>query len=316
MRAILVPVDGSSLAETALPTACAIARRCGASHVDAVIVAPEPADPLRSAGAPVIDVRLDHDLIAETARYAESLRGRLSAMAPGLATAVTVLHGRPVESLAAHALTGGYDLIVMTTHGRSGVSRAWLGSVADGLMRSTITPVLLLRDTSAAAPREGAEPFANVLIPLDGGTVSEQIIPQAVAIAGPGATFHLLHVLVPSRWLPPPSVFEVVTAGSAGTADASESEGLLSAAREVAVRRLGAIAQQWRAQGLQIETHLPVHQSPAEAILAYAQEHGASLIAMTSHGRSGAGRLLMGSVADKVVRGAHVPVLVQVPTPH
>lgn len=313
MRAILVPVDGSSLAETALPTACAIARRCSASHVDAVIVAPEPGDPLNSGGAPVIDVRLDHDLIAETASYAESLRGRLSALAPDVATAVTVLHGRPVERLAARALTGEYDLIVMTTHGRSGVSRAWLGSVADGLMRSTTTPVLLLRDTSAAAPREDAEPFANVVIPADGGTVSEQIIPQVVAIAGPRATFHLLHVLVPSRWLPPPSAFEVVTAG---TVDASKPEDPLSAARDVAVRRLGAVAQQWRAQGLQIETHLPVHPSPAEAILAYAQEQGASLIAMTTHGRSGAGRLLMGSVADKVVRGANVPVLVQVPTAH
>lgn len=313
MRAILVPVDGSSLAETALPTAFAIARLCGASHVDAVVVAPELADAPLTGGAPGVDHRLDHDLIAEATSYAESLRGRLPALSPGVATAVTVLHGRPVESLAARATTGGYDLIVMTTHGRSGVSRAWLGSVADGLMRSTVTPVLLLRDTSAAASPVSAEPFANVLIPLDGGTVSEQIIPQAIAIAGRGATFHLLHVLVPSRWLPPPSAFEVVTAG---TADAGESEDLLSAARDVAVRRLGALAQQWRAQGLQIETHLPVHQNPAEAILASAEAHGASLIAMTSHGRSGAGRLLMGSVADKVVRGANVPVLVQVPTPH
>lgn len=312
MRAILVPVDGSSLAETALPTAFAVARRCGASHVDAVIVAPEPADPLHAGGAPVVDARLDHDLMADTASYAESLRGRLPSMASDVATAVTVLHGRPVETLAARALTGGYDLIVMTTHGRSGVSRAWLGSVADGLMRSTLTPVLLLRDISAAAPREGAEPFANVLIPLDGGAASEQIIPQAVAIAGRGASFHLLHVLVPSRWLPPPSAFEVVTAGAMVP---SASEDQLAAARDAAVRRLGAVAQQWRAQGVQIETHLPVHQSPAEAILAYAQERGVSLIAMTSHGRSGAGRLMLGSVADKVVRGANVPVLVQVPTP-
>lgn len=316
MRVILVPVDGSPLAETALPTAIALARRTAATRVDAVIVVPEAADPLATSGAPVADARLDHDLRVESERYAAALRLRLPQMAQDVATGVTLLHGRPVERLATRVLAGGHDLIVMTTHGRSGISRAWLGSVADGLLRSTLTPLLLLRDVSAAAPPANAGSFATVVIPIDDGSVSEEIIADALAVAGPEATYHLVHVVVPVRWLPPPSAFEVVTAGSADAADAVDSADTaerLSAKRDAAVRHVAAVAERLRAHGVQVRTHIPVHQSPAEAILAYAHECGASLIAMTSHGRGATARLLIGSVADKVVRGATVPVLVRVP---
>ena len=103
------------------------------------------------------------------------------------------------------------------------------------------------------------------------------------------------------------------TAGDDTAVDSADTAERLSAKRDAAVRHVAAVAERLRAHGVQVRTHIPVHQSPAEAILAYAHECGASLIAMTSHGRGATVRLLIGSVADKVVRGATVPVLVRVP---
>ncbi|MBK6845795.1 MAG: universal stress protein [Gemmatimonadetes bacterium] len=169
--------------------------------------------------------------------------------------------------------------------------------------------------TSQPPPRRPTLAPSRPSSSIDDGSVSEEIIADALAVAGPEATYHLVHVVVPVRWLPPPSAFEVVTAGSADAADAVDSADTaerLSAKRDAAVRHVAAVAERLRT-GVQVRTHIPVHQSPAEAILAYAHECGASLIAMTSHGRGATARLLIGSVADKVVRGATVPVLVRVP---
>lgn len=311
MRAILVPLDGSALAETALPTALALARRSPGTRLDAVVVLATPPAAIPAAGAPVTDRRFDHDLYAETEQYAATMRQRLAALAPDLTPALTLLYGDPAERIAHFAREGDYDVIVMTTHGRTGLSRAWLGSVADGVLRLSHVPVLLLRDAAAATPREGegVPLYADVIVPFDDGRVSEEILPDAVAVAGTSARFHLIHVVVPPRWLPPPSALEIVTAGESLAPDPGD----LYQGRDAALRRLEGIAEQLRARGLEVHVHVPVHANPAEAILECARERHASLIAMTTHGRRTPGRLLLGSVADKVVRGAATPVLVRVP---
>ena len=311
MRAILVPLDGSSLAETALPTACAIARRSPGTRLDAVVVLAPPPVAIQVSGAPAIDARFDHDLYAETERYAAAARQQLLSLAPDLTPSLTVLYGDAAERIAHFAHEGEYDVIVMTTHGRTGASRAWLGSVADGVLRLSSVPVLLLRDTTALAPPADDVLFADVVVPLDEGKVSEEILSDVLALAGTTARLHLVHVVVPPRWLPPPSALEIVAAGEQAPVDPSE---LAYERRDAAVRRLGRVAEQLRARGVVVTVQIPVHANAAEAILASAQQAGASLIAMTTHARRGAGRLLLGSVADKVVRAATVPVLVRMPT--
>lgn len=312
MRGILVPVDGSPLAETALHTAIALARR-ERSRVEAVMVVASPVQPMDAGGAPVLDTRLEHDLVTQAETYLAGLRLRLAELAPDLTTAATLVRGRPEQAIVAQAERQGHDLIVMTTHGRSGVSRLWLGSVASGVLRHSPMPVLLLRDVSAAAPREGAALYPTVLVPLDVGDTSERILADALAVAGRGATYHLMHVVVPLRWVPPPSAIEIASAGSAGPELPSD---LLGVTRDAAVARLTAIANRLQQDGIAAQVHVPVHHSAAEAVLAYAHESGASLIAMTSHGRGALGRTFLGSVSDKVVRGATVPVLVRVPAAH
>jgi len=312
MRAILVPVDGSPLAETALHTAIALARRDGA-RVEAVTVVAAPIQPMDAGGAPVLDARLEHDLVAQAEEYLSALRGRLAEMAPDVPTTATLVRGRAEQAIVAQAEREGHDLIVMTTHGRSGVSRLWLGSVASGVLRHSPLPVLLLRDVSSAAPREGTPLFPTVLVPLDAGDTSERIVADAIALAGRGANFHLMHVVIPLRWVPPPSAIEVVVAGAMGDGTTAD---LLGVTRDAAVARLSTIARRLQQDGIAAQVHVPIHHNAAEAVLAYAHECGASLIAMTSHGRGALGRTLLGSVSDKVVRGATQPVLLRVPAAH
>ena len=311
MRALLVPLDGSALAETALHTAIALARRSPGARLEAVVVLTPPPAVVQVSGAPVTDRRFDHDLYAETERYAAAMRQQLLALAPDLAPSLTLLYGDAAERIAHFAREGEYDVIVMTTHGRTGVSRAWLGSVADGVLRLSSVPVLLLREETAVVPTADAPLFTDVVVPLDEGKVSEEILADVLAVAGTSARVHLVHVVVPPRWLPPPSALEIVGAGEPTVEDAGD---LVYERRDAAVQRLGRVAEQLRARGVEVQVQIPVHASPAEAILAGAHGAGASLIAMTTHARRGAGRLLLGSVADKVVRGATVPVLVRMPT--
>ncbi len=312
MRAILLPVDGSPLAETALHTAIALARREGA-RLEVVTVVAAPVQPMDAGGAPVLDARLEHDLVAQAEEYLAALRRRLAELAPDLKCSATLLRGRAEQAIVAEAKREGHDLIVMTTHGRSGVSRLWLGSVAAGVLRHSPMPVLLLRDLSSAAPREGAPLFPSVVVPLDEGETSERILADAIAVAGRSATFHLVHVVVPLRWVPPPSAIEVVSAGAAGREMPAD---VLDLSRDAAVARLNAIAKRLQQDGIAAQVHVPIHRNAAEAVLAYAHESGASLIAMTSHGRGAVGRTFLGSVSDKVVRGAAMPVLVRVPAAH
>lgn len=315
MKTILVPIDGSSLSETALPIAFAIARRRGAAGVETVTVSAPALDPLRIGSAPVRDTRLDHDRLAWDKALVESLGERLAAMSGGMPTRATLLEGDAAERIAAQLKGGDYELVVMTTHGRSGASRMWLGSVADRLVRMSPVPVLLLRDLSSATPLEEEALFGDVLIPIasyEEFDESEVILSDALALAGDQATYHLLTVVSQAHLLPPPSALDVATASAAARAYAPSPD-LLDATRDAATRSLHEVARRLRERGVRVTTHVAVHDSPAGGILEYAHAIDARLIAMASHGRGPARRALLGSVTDKVVRGAAVPVLVYVP---
>ena len=181
----------------------------------------------------------------------------------------------------------GVDLIVMTTHGYGRVNRAVLGSVADELVRRATVPILLTRPREAA---DGAPPTTihRILILLDGSTASEQVLWPALTIARlTGTACTLLHV---------------VEASAAGQESAAV-EGEMTLAR----RYLEAVAESCREQGADVTTRLVAARQAVAVILEEGSGH--DLIALATHGRGGIKRLLLGSVADKVLREAHVPVL-------
>lgn len=300
MQTILVPLDGSPFGEHALPTALAIARRrpmrIALAHVHQLIM-----PTIAAAEAPVFDPTLDELLRQQETAYLEDVSRRLRAIWDGPITR-TLLEAPVVEALAHHAEVLGAELIVLSTHGHSGLARAWLGSVADRLIRQSPVPTLVVRP-GAGAPDLNQEPaLRHILIPLDGSPLAEKAITLALEI-GQLTQAHYTLVLVVE-----PAHRNFLIGGAEPQVDL-EAE---SAAWKQATDYLDEVASRLRAQGHTVWTEARIG-SPAAAILESAAANGADLIAMTTHGRGGVARLLMGSVADKVLRGATVPLLVSRP---
>ena len=186
---IVVPLDGSDFGMCALPVTLTLARRSQARvhmvHVREPIVFPE--------GGPKVYDGLDRALRADVTAMAT----RLSREAAVQVDAV-FLEGPAVPTIQRYLEEHGHDLLVMMTHGRGGLSRWWLGSIADGLIRHTSVPVLLLRQESAWLT-DAAEPlFRRVLVPLDGSSVADQVLDHVMSLATPDVTVYvLLTVLVP-----------------------------------------------------------------------------------------------------------------------
>lgn len=299
---IVVPLDGSEFGKRALPVACALARRSDAAlhlvHVHERVVF--------SGNAPMYDTRLDNEtrqrMRADLTEVAAQLARETSVSADA-----TFLDGSIVPMMQRYLEDHRPDLVVMTTHGRGGLSRAWLGSVADGLVRHAAVPVLIVR-AEAEWPTEPVEPlFRRILVPLDGSAMAEDVLDHVVLLGTPDATVYtLLTVVVPLQFIAPPGY---PYPEYAALADGPE----IQSRRAMALTHLEASAEALRESGMIVETRVAVHYQPAQGILDAAEEWHADLIAVSTHGRGGVKRVLLGSVADKVMRGASVPVLVHRP---
>jgi nucleotide-binding universal stress UspA family protein len=297
MQRIMVPLDGSTFSESALSTAFGIARRHG-STVHLVRVHEPPAPVAGPDGIALYDPGVEQELEEKGRRYLDVMRAWTNG--DDRAQAVTAyLHGPVTESLSTYARNEAIDLVVMTTHARGGVSRAVLGSVADGLMRNSLTPVLLVRPGQPAGPAPDTTPvFRRVLLPVDGGPVGDRMIEHAVAVTGaPGVEYTLLRVVttgggtvraaLPHRGEDPGSRVQRATVQSA----------------------LGNKAKELAARGLVARPQVVVENDAAEAILRYARDNGFDLVAMATRSRGGLERMLLGSVADQVLRKAETALL-------
>ena len=306
ITSIMVPLDGSALSEQALPLACRIASSAQAGvhlvQVHAPIYNIETAD-VRPGAVPTIDTTLDHDIRAGERSYLAALQRRLTDEHE-IKTTTALLDGPIIDALRRHAVAISADLIVMTTHGRGAVSRFWLGSVADGLVRQSHAPVLLERPNTPPAHRPAPFQMQHILIPLDGSKLAESIIEPAVALGELlGACYTLLHVLDP-----------LLLVGAAPLLYTAVPDAEVERERELSAERyLDGVAERLRERGLNVTTRVMLSPSPAPAILEQAHEAGVDLIALATHGRSGLERVMLGSAADKVVRGAETPVLVYRP---
>jgi nucleotide-binding universal stress UspA family protein len=300
-RCILVPLDGSVFGEHALPCALELARHTGAAlhlahvHVLAAVPDLEGLTPYQFQHVPVYDDEAESR--ASELAYLERLRLRAR---PPDDCVLHHLEGAVVERLEQCRRAIGADLIIMSTHGRTGMSRAWLGSVADALVRRTRVPVLLVRP--AATRPDLRRPLAcrRLAIPLDGSPRAEQALPPALALGMPGETEVLLvRVIPPQLRLPAPG--------------RTLGRGEDAVRRAVAERYLDGIADHVRNRGYASRVAVVCAADPAQGILETAQRHGVDLIALATHGRGGLSRLMMGSVADGLLRAARVPILLYRP---
>jgi nucleotide-binding universal stress UspA family protein len=242
--------------------------------------------------------QIDEDLRDEDRRYLARI-ANLIALSP-FNPVTALLNGSVVGALQKYMRSSRIDLVVMSTHGRGGLSRAWYGSVADELIRTSNVPVILLRPEGRqgihGTPTEGIH---NVLLPVDGSEFSETLIQTAVAIGGRENTrYTLLQVIVPT----PPLAF----ADGIGVITNPEMSAEVQAN---AAAHLGEIAAGLRALGYQVALEVVVHPDVSSAIRSYATEHAVDLIAMVTHGRGGWKRLALGSVSDSIMRGTSVPIL-------
>lgn len=299
-RSLLLPLDGSSLAEQALPLATDLAARSGGKLRLALVhqVPPPPLDPAAARVFTAVELATRKSERA----YLRGIQAKLKEGGIRLSSAVT-MKGPVGPTLARHVRELGLDLVVMATHGRGGLRRAWLGSVADYLVRNLEVPVLLVR------PRDG-EPAptvakaARILVPLDGSALAESALDHAAELARLWqAEVSLLQVVLPVLTVPDPMF----------ATPSSYDQELTSAGLRQARDYLEDLTEGLRRRGLQASCAAVVGWNAAEAILAAARPEQASMIVIASHGRGGLTRLALGSVADKLVRGAEVPVLVQRP---
>ena len=198
---ILVTLDGSEFGEHALPFARAIAEKTGAS-VDLAHVrcCDPPTDLLQNTpfqyegvSMDLYDAKHEEEQRKYLAETADALRGDVT----DAAVSWSLLEGYVTEALERQAKELNAGLIVMTTHGRTGVSRAWLGSVADSLVRHSTFPLLVIRPLEDGKTFPEAR-FRHFLVPLDGSPVGESILEPAVELGkAMGTRFTLLHVVAP-----------------------------------------------------------------------------------------------------------------------
>lgn len=297
---LLVPLDGSAFSERALPWATMLARRSGARLRLARVHVPHTRTPISLEGMPVVDEEVTALKREHEAAYLEEVQRRLAGT-PGVKVEVALLDGPIAPTLAAEAARQRAGLIVTTTHGHGGFERLWLGSVVDTLVRSSAVPLLVLRfaDDSALAP--GEPEVRRILVPLDGSLLAEEAIPQALALGELSRSqYVLVHVTEPSAWL------GRLPGGTLAASPAAEG---CQKREGQAEDYLARVAARLAERGQSVETRVVVSSHLARAILEAARTTRADLIAMATHGRGGLSRLLIGSVADKVMRRSDIPLL-------
>ncbi len=308
---ILVPLDGSRFGEQALPRALAIASSHGAV-VDLVVVAVPP----ESGWPPSVEAEtesLERGSRERALKGAEGYleyvleRARESGAVVELETTVLPA-GNVAASLVRHAGETGADLIVMTTHGRGPFRRAWLGSTADAMVRQAPGPILLVRVEEAPGGEGEAHaldlslapaPFRRVVVPLDGSRSPARLLPLLTALLEPGAETILLRAVLP-----------LMAGGAPYLPHVVHDEGTHQRVVEGAQLYLDGVAEDWPVSG-EVRVSVVTALQPGMAILEAVEEEGADLVAMTTSGRGGVARMVLGSVADKVLRGSPVPVLLQ-----
>jgi nucleotide-binding universal stress UspA family protein len=293
---ILVPLDGSHFSEHAVTSAFKIARLSRATvHLVRVI------RPAIQVSAEVAFVR--NPGLREIEDEARTYLAEFAAdVPPGVAARCVVLHGPDsvAKILSDYIARSGIGMVIMATHGRTGLGRFWLGSVADELVRTVRIPVLVLRPPKGdGAPAVESWHARRILVPLDGSERAEAALEAAVELGWlTSAHYTLVQVVKPPMYDTYPDTVALQI-------DEHQLQHDLDRAREY----LDKTADQLRAVGLHVNTLAVAHPNIAEGIVHEASASNADLIALATHGRGGWKRLALGSVAQEVLHKAHLPLL-------
>lgn len=290
---ILVPLDGSLLAERALEPAMAIARWQGGQ---AILLSVPVYKQVMVPGTAGYGLILPDQSLALYRAEAEEYLGRISQThaEAGIDVKTLVIDGDVAGSIVDTAADERVDLIVMTTHGYSGFTRWVLGSITERVLRSAPCPVLVIRHE---------EPLKHVMITLDGSRLAEQALKPALALAG------LLDARVTLLRVDYEEKLSSVEMGLLELTAAEICEEMTQDADNRLAYYLDCVCRHFASPSLAIETAIAVGQ-PAQRILDFAKEKQVDMIAMATHGRTGLQRWVYGSVTEKVLRNANCAMLI------
>ena len=293
---LLIPLDGSKTAEKVLPYARYLAGKFRLPvELLAVIDIADIASHMVSERARFLDTIIE-DGVQHSTSY---LRGIATSFA-GVDVSCTVEKGNAEETIIERAGADKTMLVAMATHGRSGVNRFLLGSVAEKVLRGTVNPLLLIR-AGDEAKSEGEATFRSVIVPLDGSDIAEKVLP----IVADTAKKLDLEVELFRAYHSPYTAY----AGGEGFYAVNYDE-LIASVRDEAQEYLQAKAGDLKRLGVSKVICTTKEGFAADEIIALGRKTADNLIAMSSHGRSGVTRWVLGSVAETVVRHSGDPVLI------
>lgn len=307
---MLVPLDGSFRAEAALPVAARIARASDGSIVFMQVVNP-PVDYAGglATGTSLLAGQMIETEMTQAMDYLKSVAA--SPALAGMQISTEVMVGSPAVDIMAVAESRAIDLIVLCSHGRTGISRWVLGSVAHRLVHQSAVPVLVLQTTESAAP-----PFAEldtqrlfrVLVPLDGSPHAEAALLPAVqlvsALATPG--YGALRLVQVVKAFPS-------TAAEGFVSELNEET--LSRAKSYLTKVQAHLLETFKDLKLTITWSVTIEADTAEALVGIAEHDtdargGSNLIAISTHGRGAVERWVMGSVTERVLNITKLPMLI------
>jgi nucleotide-binding universal stress UspA family protein len=291
---ILVPLDGSKTAEAVLPYA-----RVLVSDLKVPVELLTVIDVAElSKHVPAERLTNFDEVIKGQGLNAKGYLGEVAKTFQGENVRCTVEQGAAAGNIINKAGTDKSTLIAMATHGRSGLSRWLLGSIAEKVLRAANNPLLLIRANKEAST-DGRATLASVTVPLDGSKLAESILPQVVELANA--------IKLRVRLMRTYSVADTI---SRYEAYSSGFEALSAKSKSQVSSYLDEKVEQLKNEGLIDVVSLASEGKPAEMIIEAMRGAQNGLIAMCTHGRSGVNRWLLGSVTEKVVRHSGNPVLV------
>ena len=292
---ILVPLDGSSQGEIVLPYVYQMATRFGAEIL--LVSVAEPSIPQPD--------QLHRSYLSQ---LTEQMQKELREWEPNVQLGIQskVLLGEPADEILKCAEQHKASIIVMASRGRSSRGPWILGNVAAKVLRATDKPIMLVRSPAKSDAVRQKRLVHKVLVPLDGSPIAEQVLPHAEAVARTlGSDLLLFHVFEPMRKYPEGVGVGVVYRALPDEVVNTEND----RRKQVGLSYLNEISKKLKAQETPVSMEV-ARGSPADQILDYAETHEMDLIAMSTHGRSGVGRWVFGSVTDKVLHAGDTAIFV------
>jgi nucleotide-binding universal stress UspA family protein len=308
-KRMLVPLDGSKLSEVVFPYAKELAGRLG---IEVVLL--HVHGPRENETVPLHRAYIEHkaDVIR---RQSQEVQTKVGVGEAGRAVQVRgeLAAGYPADEILRYAEENDVDLILMATHGRSGIRRWVMGSVADRVLRASPVPVWLVRAGIPEGIVYDKWPKRTILVPLDGSELAEEVLPHVEALAKQRGTELLEIVLlgvyepVPALGYYPPSARFETPGGAVHVMPKDYARGESARQKIITEQYLAGVAQRLEDAGLKVCSEA-LAGAPAEVIVDYANNHPFNLIVMSTHARSGLSRWAYGSVASRVLRGVLSPV--------